>query len=107
MAGRVSVARDGADTGEDLPGREQARAVLVGRGLLARALEIELLGALAGHGHLGVVEPVAWLVFVHDQLGVGKVLLPSLPIGQSGRVIGMPMAGQYRLACGPAKTRGP
>src|SRR5882672_12952489 len=83
VARRVARARNGRDTGEDLAGLEQTPAILVRRHLLAPRLEVVPLLALGPLGHGGIVEPMHGLALMHDELGIRKVALAGVAVGQS------------------------
>jgi len=72
----VAMAGNGGDAGEDVAFLKQSPALLVRRGLLACAPEIEFFDALRHSCHFAVVEPVPGLVLVHDELGVREAAPP-------------------------------
>ena len=103
----VSMQRQRCDARKYLYGaRERTHHVVIRCHLLAGTLEVEFLCPFAGFGHCNVVVPVAWLVFVHDEFGIGEQLPAGLRIRQTGRVIGVHMGEQHLLDCCRIDSRG-
>ena len=90
MTRRMAVQRHRGDARKHLDAAGEAvHHVVIRRHLLSGALEIQFLRAFAGPRHRRVVLPVARLVLVHHQLGIGKQFCARLRIGQPGRVVRM------------------
>ena len=97
MPRRVSGRWNRSYTRQHLAPLEEAPVRLVGRRLLAALLEHELLLALGTLRHRGIVEPVLRLVLVHDEFGVGEVLLAGCEVGKARRLIRMHVGQQDRI----------
>jgi hypothetical protein len=100
MPGRVAVRRNGGHARKDLAGAEQAHAVAIGRHLLACLLEEHLFLPLGAARHGGIVVPMARLVLVHHQLGIGEVAPAGGKVGEPRRMVRMHVREQDRLDLG-------